>query len=247
MNLRDVLNGLIGLFFPADCKICGRPLDPLNRSLICESCWSKVKWLNPPYCSSCSKPFLPSKAFQKFPSFLCLECQKERPHFKKVFVPTLYEGVMKEAIHLLKYNKKINVIQGIKRIIKVYLDHNPSLFLHLDLVVPVPLHRRKFKERGFNQAELLAKIIAKHFNLKLVKGNLKRIKSTQTQAKLSKKERAENIKKAFLVKDPDKFQGKSILLVDDVYTTGTTVKEIAKVLKRAKAKDVYVFTLARAY
>jgi len=154
---------------------------------------------------------------------------------------------MKEAIHLLKYNKKINVIQGIKRIIKVYLDHNPSLFLHLDLVVPVPLHRRKFKERGFNQTEFLAKIIAKHFNLKLVKDNLKRIKSTQTQAKLSKKERAENIKKAFLVKDPDKFQGKSILLVDDVYTTGTTVKEIAKILKRAKAKDVYVFTLARAY
>ncbi|MEA3485117.1 MAG: ComF family protein [Candidatus Aerophobetes bacterium] len=246
MKFKDLLKGLISLVFPADCKICGAPLEPLNGSLICESCWSKVKWINPPYCPSCSKPFPPSEVFQSFPFSLCLECQKEHPYFKRVFVPTLYKGVMKKAIHLFKYERKMNLIQGMKKIVKIYLDNNRGIFPYLDLVVSVPLHRKKLKERGFNQAELLAKVIAKHFNLKLVKNNLKRVKSTQSQAKLSKRERIENIKKAFLIKNTERFRGKSVLLVDDVYTTGTTVNEIAKILKRAKAKNIYVFTLARA-
>jgi len=247
VNFKDLLKGSVSLLFPADCKICGALLEPLNHSLICERCWSKVEWVNPPYCLSCSKPFLPSETFQSFPFSFCLECQKEPPYFKRVFVPTLYDGVMKKAIHLFKYDRKINIIQGMKRIIKVYLDRNRSTFPHLDLVVPVPLHRKKLKERGFNQAELLAKVIARHLNLKLVKNSLGRIKPTRVQAKLSKRERIENMRKAFLVKNAEEFRGRSVLLVDDVYTTGTTVNEIAKILKRTKAKEVYVFTLARAY
>jgi ComF family protein len=153
---------------------------------------------------------------------------------------------MKKAIHLLKYNKKTGIMRSLKKIIKSYFDHLDSSLPCLDLVVPIPLHRKKLRERGFNQAELIAKVVAKHLQVRLTKDNLKRTKATITQTSLDREERRRNLRKAFTVKNRDEFQAKNVLLVDDVYTTGTTIKEAAKVLKEARVKDVYVFALARA-
>jgi len=140
----------------------------------------------------------------------------------------------------------MSVIKGIKKIMEIYFSRNHLPFSHLHMIVPIPLYRRKLKERGFNQAELLARIISKYFNIKLNKNNLKRIKSTQSQTKLSANERIKNVKGVFKVKNGKEFWEKNILLVDDIYTTGATVEEAAKILKRAKAKEIYVFVLARA-
>ncbi len=244
MEIKSLGRGLISLLFPSDCKVCHHPLEPLNCSFICEDCWNKVKWLEVPYCSRCSKPFPPSLASQGISQFLCSECRKEKSYFEKIFVPTLYEGAMKEAIHLLKYRKKTGMVAPLEKIMRRYFDH--INFPHLDLVIPIPLHRKKFRERGFNQAELIANIVARYFKLELVKNNLQRVRATKTQTTLSRKERIKNIKGAFKVKNKDEFQKKSLLLVDDVYTTGTTLKEAARVLKRARAREVYLFTLARA-
>jgi len=244
VEVKSLAKGLISLLFPADCKICHHPLEPLSRSFICEDCWSKVKWLEAPHCSRCSKPFPSSSTLQGVSCLLCSECRKEKSYFEKIFVPTLYEGVMKEAIHLLKYKKKTGISASLERIMKRYFDHID--LPHLDLVVPVPLHRKRFRERGFNQAELIADIVARYFRLKLVKNNLQRVRATKTQTTLARKERIKNIKGAFQVKNKGEFQKKSLLLVDDVYTTGTTLKEAARVLKRAEAGEVYLFALARA-
>jgi len=246
LDFKGLASGVFNLFLPADCKICGQVLEPLNFSYICENCWDRVKWLRMPHCSRCGKPFPASLASREVPSLLCAECRQNLSPFKKIFAPTLYEGVMKEAIHLLKYRRKKGIMKRLEKILKVYFFQTDLPFSKFDLVVPIPLHRKKLKERGFNQAELLARVIATHFGLKLVKNNLKRVKATKSQTSLSKKQRIENIKGAFQFRNKDKFRAKKILLVDDVYTTGTTVREAARVLKKAKVREAYVFTLARA-
>ncbi len=246
MDFRNLASGLVSLFLPADCKICGQALEPLNFSYICENCWGQVKWLKMPQCSRCGRPFPTSLACREVSSLLCAECRQDSSPLKKIFVPALYEGVMKEAIHLFKYGRKKGVMKRLEETLITYFFHTALPFSKFDLVVPIPLHRKKLKERGFNQAELLARVIARHFDLKLIRNNLKRVKATKSQTSLSKKERIENLKGAFQFRNRDKFRGKTILLVDDVYTTGTTVREAAKVLKKAKAREVYIFTLARA-
>jgi len=246
LDFKGLASGVVSLFLPADCKICGQALEPLNFSYICENCWDRVKLLKMPHCSRCAKPFPASLASREISSLLCAECSQDSSPFKKIFAPTLYEGVMKEAIHLLKYRRKKGIMKRLEKILKVYFFQTDLPFSKFDLVVPVPLHRKKLKERGFNQAELLAKVIATHFGLKLVKNNLQKVKATKSQTSLSKKKRIENIKGAFQFRNKDKFRAKKILLVDDVYTTGTTVREAARVLKKARVREVYIFTLARA-
>lgn len=199
-----------------------------------------------PYCSRCGKPFPASLAFREASSLLCAECRQDSSPFKKIFAATLYEGVMREAIHLLKYRRKKGIMKRLEKILGVYFARTDLPFSEFDLVVPIPLYRKKLKERGFNQAELLAKAIANYFDLKLVKNGLQRVKATISQTSLSKPQRLENLKGAFQLRNKVEFQAKKILLVDDVYTTGTTVREAAKVLQKAKAREVYVFTLARA-
>ncbi|GAJ07559.1 unnamed protein product [marine sediment metagenome] len=115
---------------------------------------------------------------------------------------------MKDAIHLLKYRRKKGIMKQLEKILKVYFFQTDFPFSKFDLVVPIPLHRKKLRERGFNQAELLARVIATHFGLKLVKNNLQRVKATKSQTSLSKKKRIENIKGAFQFRNKGKFQAK---------------------------------------
>ncbi len=244
MQKRMLGEGLISLLLAADCGVCQHPIEPSNSTFVCLDCWSKIKWLKAPYCSKCSRPF-PS-AFKSIPTFLCQECRRRNVYFERTFIPTLYEGVMKKVIHLLKYNKKTGIMRSLGKIIRSYFNCLDSSFPRLDLLVPIPLHRKKLRERGFNQAELIAKVVAKHLQVRLTKGNLKRTKATITQTSLDRKERRRNLRGAFTVKNRGEFQGKDVLLVDDVYTTGITIKEAAKALKEAGVKRVYVFALARA-
>lgn len=244
--VKKVAEGVISLFFPAECKICRRSLEPLNRSFICTSCWSKVKWLMPPYCSRCSKPFPPSDVLGESSCLLCEECRTEPALYKKLLVPTLYEGVMKEAIHLLKYGRKEGIFLEIKKILRKYLEQNFLSFSELDEIIPIPLHRKKLKQRGFNQAYLLAHFISGFSKLKLVDRSLLRIRETRPQIKLNKRERAANLKDAFQVKNGTSFRGKAVLLVDDVYTTGATLREAARLLGTFETREIYVLTLARA-
>ncbi len=244
MQVKILREGLISLLLPADCRVCQHPLEPSNITFVCIDCWSKIKWLKAPYCSRCSRPL--SSALKSIPIFLCPECRRQNVYFNRAFIPTLYQGVMKKVIHLLKYNKKTGIMRSLKKIIESYFDHLNSPLPELDLVVAIPLHRKKLRERGFNQAELIAKVVAKHLQVRLTKGNLKRIKATITQTFLDREGRRRNLRKAFVVKNKDEFQAKNVLLVDDVYTTGTTIKEAAKVLKEARAKNICVFALARA-
>jgi len=152
----------------------------------------------------------------------------------------LYEGTLLEAIHLLKYRGRTSLVRPLASILAGTIDCTGY-----DIITPVPLHRRRLQERGFNQSLLLARCLAKESHLSLDYVNLRRIRATAPQTGLRGRERTSNVKRAFSVKNSVPFAGKRVLLVDDVYTTGATVTECSQALKAAGAREVGVLTLAR--
>lgn len=186
-------------------------------------------------------------------NYLCKECIKNKNHLGKIRACGMYKGILRESIHLLKYNKKT----GLSRPLGILLFSAFEKYFsrdHIDLILPVPLHRAKLKKRGFNQSFLIVKDFKKLWEIlyktpphwKIDYNILARQKNTKSQTGFDKKKRKENIKGAFKVTQPDKIKDKHILLVDDVYTTGATAGESASVLLDAKALSVDVLVVARA-
>lgn len=171
---------------------------------------------------------------------LCGRCAKEEQPFATARSAGIYDGFLLEAIHRFKYNGKTSLAGPLINILTEAFPNNVC-----GLIVPVPLHKARLKERGFNQSLLLAKGLAKAYNLPIDYLNLKRIRATDHQINLKGKERLINVKNAFEVKDKTAFQDKKIVLIDDVYTTGATVTECSNTLKKAGAKSIDVLTLAR--
>lgn len=236
---KPTFKALINLIYPLRCQVCKVELDPENERYLCEACLEKIRRNPPPYCEKCGRSLPGGKG-----NSICGECLKTDYHFNRAGAPCLYEGVIKDCIHLLKYGKKLCLIGPLSQLmvdfVKTYLDPGS-----IDLVVPIPLHSVKLREREFNQAELLARRIKTSLGIPLISNNLRRVKLRPPQTTLSRKERLANLEGAFKVKKPGQFRGTSILLIDDVFTTGATANESSKVLLEAGAKKVRVLTLAR--
>jgi len=198
----------------------------------------------------------------------CLGCKKEGDWFcplcrKKIeyCVPSLerfprsplegvvaigyFRGLLREAIHLFKYEKTRELAKELGDLFVSELQKPENCFLLKWIFVPVPLHRAKQRERGFNQAELLLYQVYQKLAIKTLRNNLIKIKNTPSQMQLKKKERLNNLKGAFAVLEKRQWEGKNIVLIDDVMTTGATLTECAKVLKKAGAKRVFGLVLAR--
>ncbi len=153
---------------------------------------------------------------------------------------------MRKLIHLFKYGNKLALRHPFSKIIRTFTDTYAKDMRQYDIVTAVPLHPARLRERGYNQSHILAETIAKTFHLPFCAGNLIRTKHTQFQARLSQKDRWTNIQGAFKIKNFEKFQEKSVLVVDDLLTTGATLSEIARVIKQAGARRVDVLTVAIA-
>jgi len=175
----------------------------------------------------------------------CWECLTEKRYFRKARAFGVHTGSLMEAIHKFKYGKKASLARPLAAFLKETFHHFWGGD-NVDLLLPVPLHIKRLRERGFNQAHLLITKWAKKEGVAFDGLLLFRKRWTEPQTHLNRKEREKNIRKAFCVKDPERVRGKKILLVDDVYTTGSTVNECAKVLMKAGAEWVDVLTLARA-
>ncbi|MEW6097008.1 MAG: ComF family protein [bacterium] len=236
-------NDLINFIFPAKCRTCNESLSTLEEKYICKECFSKIDFIRPPYCDKCGKVLVES--FSEIEKPLCKECQTIKRYFYKARVVGVYEGILRESIHIFKFEKKIGLHKPLGELLVNYLkEQQGDLIRQIDFIIPVPLHRKRLKSRGFNQAQLLCCYIERHFNVPL-NLDLKRIRFTPPQMNLKREERLQNIKGAFEIKNHNSIMGKSILLVDDIFTTGATVDECSKVLINAGAKQVFVLTLAR--
>ena len=178
---------------------------------ICNNCWEQIAFINKPYCEICGKPLMPNTASDHGGTHKCRWCQRQHPKFSKARSIALYEPTLRQAIHLFKYEKKIIMAKHFAELMK---DTVPTLFELSDYnyLIPVPLHKSRYAERGFNQAELLARELNNLFDIPIHIDNLARNKKTEPQFSLETREdKLENVKDAFEVREPEKIEWKSRL------------------------------------
>ena len=239
--LHDLVTGIVDLFYPKICLSCKVKLDRAHvDNLVCKKCWADIKRNLPPFCHSCGRRLEKNN----FPKNICLVCLKRNHSFDRAFSPCIYEGVVKELIHSFKYKGKDYLGAPLSRLMIEFIKEYNLPIKYIDSIIPVPLHKSKLREREFNQAEILSKHIADEFGKPVLKNILMRHRFTKTQTELEIVERLSNIKGSFSVIKSEEVNGRNLLLVDDVLTTGATASEAAYTLKNAGANIVFVLTLA---
>lgn len=233
---------ILEFVFPQNCISCDGKIQEAEHFL-CVGCRADIGFIQQPYCFQCGVPADISYAYPH-EEFVCGVCRKTPFHFDQARSLGFYDTVLRTTIHHFKYRRQMGVLPEMDRLLEKYFEENPD-FCRGFTVSPVPLHFSKMKERGFDQAFLIARQVASVLKLPLEGGLLRRVKATRPQATMARTERARNIKGAFEINRPELVLGKNILLVDDVFTTGATVNEAAKLLKKQGAGKVHVFTLGR--
>lgn len=239
--MKEILTGIIDLIFPPRCAACDDLLEQHDALPFCPSCLAGIRFIRSPLCPRCGTPFEAAEG----EDHLCGDClTTERPYTVARSVAR-YQGALLTAIHRFKYRGKIGIGTVLGRIMADFAAEIWDMKA-FERIVPVPLHRKRLRERGFNQSVILARTLSKRFGMPLDFTSLKRQSPTPPQVGLGREARAVNVQGAFTVSHPERIAGRKILLVDDVYTTGSTLEECARVLSRAGAKTVGVLTLARA-
>ncbi len=257
---------LFPVLFPSDCRICGEPLLNISRLPVCPDCLASLHPVRGKMCTTCGERVLSSYA-ESDPEGLrrCPVCRRVDRPFERAVAYGSYETGLREPIHLLKFNGVRPAAKVLGRMLAEALtalepdfeqagsDQRKSAREMFEqqpiLVIPVPLYKTKRRQRGFNQAELIARAALKLHpageRLQLAADILQRTRDTHSQIGLTSHQRRENLRGAFAVTRATEVIGRDLLLVDDVYTTGTTATECARVLRRAGARQVWVATVAR--
>lgn len=229
------------LFFPSFCKLCSALLEVPEENVVCHACLERMRTRLPSHCVCCGKFFSGVEE-----SHFCSHCLKVRPPFSIHRSCGRYEGVLKDVILLFKYGRYSLLGKELARFAQAVMKDELELWWKVEALVPVPLHPKRRRERGFNQAQVIARELGRLTGIKLVDDFLVKVKHVLPQTSLEAGERARNVKGAFAVKKGRQAEWETMLLVDDVYTTGATVRECSHVLKRAGVSEVRVLTLARA-
>ena len=237
--IREGLDGLLRLIYPPSCVLCGRRLPPGRRLGLCDSCWLSVELVRAPVCEICGRPLNDDERL----GGLCFDCRLN-PAPMIIRSAAHYREPLVSLIYLCKYEFWPSAARQpaellVERAHALFGDWRP------DVVVPVPLHPRRLRWRGFNQSELLARPLAELWDVPLLKGLL-RTRDTIPQVRLPDEARRENLRDAFAVGDTaSAIEGKRVLLVDDVTTTGATLIEGARALLAAGASETAAYVVAR--
>lgn len=237
--LANAAEPLATLVYPSACLVCAAPAD--SGATLCDDCAARAPKLRAPFCERCSEAF--TGAMQQ--EFTCANCANRELHFEAAVSAYRSRGIVRKIVHEFKYNRQRHLRHLIGDWLVAALDDLRLRGRHFDLLVPVPLHPTRQRERGFNQAQLLAETLSAHVGIRL-REPLRRIGYTTTQTAYDRAERIENLRGAFQVRGGESVRGLRVLLIDDVLTTGSTLSECARVLKRAGAISVYAATAARA-
>lgn len=235
---------LLDLIFPKICSFCN---SPSREDIICGVCLSNIRMIGGrKICARCGLPFGLDYSIEdiRYEKHLCGKCLTGGYYFKRARSVAFYEGRLREILHGFKYHGKLFLGGVLSRILA---DHYPSDLDEIDLVVAVPLHISKLRSREFNQCVVMAKDLAKRIRVPFDSMALKRVIDTKPQYELgNESERRRNVRGAFVVKDVSRVSGKSILLLDDVFTTGSTMNECARALLKSGVIKVQALTLMRA-
>lgn len=236
-----LLKALLDILFPPLCHCCRSFIPGRAEIHLCPGCVAKIRVIGSPLCPVCGMPHARKDGIDH----LCGACMTATRPFERARSALGFDGPVQELIHRFKYGKKAHLSRPLGLLASRFLEPLKT-DAAADLVVPVPLHDRRLRARGFNQAHLIGVVVAKQWGIPLSADNLRRIRWTEPQTCLAATDRERNVRGAFGVVRPERFEGKRLLLVDDVFTTGSTVTECARALKAARAREVSVLTVARA-
>ncbi len=242
---RGVVLGFKNLLLPAFCRKCGIRILTEENLYFCEDCWGTIELVQEPKCPRCGRPHSRRVGFEPIESFECSECFGQKLWVENTCAAGLHTGVLRDAVHLLKYRRKHLIAPPLGRLISEHVLPEIDLASY-DAIAPIPLHRNRLKERGYNQSELIAEFLcrrAPRANLQLM---LRRVSDTPSFSMLGAQERRNQIRKAFQLVPGAEVKKKRLLLIDDVVTTGATTNECARVLRRAGAQRVDVIAVAVA-
>jgi len=235
----EPLEAAVSLLYPSVCTICGGSVRA--GDYLCNRCDAKTARIVAPFCRQCSEPFEGSITNE----FTCANCAHRTIYFDAAVSAYRGRGIVREIIHEFKYGRQIYLRHLVARWLHAALDDERLRGSQFDIIVPVPLHATRLRERGFNQAALLAALLSAQTSISS-KPVLQRVRYTTTQTALDRSERIENLHNAFRLRKNADVRGFRVLLIDDVLTTGSTLSECARVLKRAGALSVHAATAARA-
>ena len=235
----DPLSAIFSLLYPPLCTICMEPV--AAGEYLCDECDGKVGRIVPPFCSRCSEPFPGAITGE----FRCANCEHRKLHFEAAVSAYRSRGIVRRIVLDFKYGKQMHLRHLLGRWLAAAMRDSRLRGRHFDLIVPVPLHPARQRERGFNQAELLAELLSARVPVPM-RPALERTRYTTTQTAFDRSERMENLRGAFRLRKRADVRGLRVLLIDDVLTTGSTLSECARVLKEAGASSVYAATAARA-
>lgn len=235
------LETIIKLIFPPKCILCEKIVEQDNT--LCEKCWEKIKFIKEPFCDKCSSP-LEYKVSDKV---ICTNCIKNKPLYIKLRSAVVYNSFSSKIIFRFKFYDKIYLK---KFMAKTMVQSASDIIDKIDVIISVPLHKKRLIFRKYNQSLLLANEIGKITNKKVIYNFLLKNKHTIPQAKLNQKDRIKNLKGKFLInpiylQEIEKYKNLNFVLIDDVITTGSTITECIKTLNNAGIKNVYVITFAK--
>lgn len=233
-NIYDII---LNFLFPATCPLCENPVSADGE--LCPSCWAKFQWISNPKCCKCGYPFPANLDLGNRP--LCPTCASGNCELDFIRSACVYDDASKATILPFKHSGHISYNKFMS---KAMISALQDMETKPDVVLPVPLSNRRLFHRGYNQAALLSKQIAKYYDVKIDHDSVYRIHRSDMGHK-NAKQRAENISGVFKVIRPDNIKDKNILVVDDVMTTGATFAELNKVLKKSGAKSVSGITFSR--
>lgn len=236
--LRSEFRGLLDLLFPPACPLCGSESGGRSPYFFCPDCLAGVHPPTSPCCPRCALPY----ATEEGSDHLCESCLREAPPFSRVVALGIYEETLRTAVQRFKYEGAIVLDRPLGGLLAAVLERDGAF--RPDLLIPVPLHRSRLRERTYNQALLLAGVLGRRWRLTVPARLLVRIRPTLQQQGLKAEVRRQNLKGAFAL--TRKLNGERVLLIDDVVTTGATVRECSRVLVEGGAGEVVVAVLGRA-
>lgn len=238
----SVFSHVLDVIIPPACLLCGA----YDREPVCSGCWTRAKPIVGPYCKKCGLPIGLQDREEIQSPYLCYECRQRVWHFDRAREAFVFEGPVRKSVHMMKYNGRFGLAAWLgQKMMMVLQDRIKNIDREKTVMVPVPLSSDRLREREFNHAFYLAKPISRITGIPLCPSILIRKRGSKPQVGLRPKERWANVRGTFHINRPERVKGKHVILVDDVLTTGATVNECARTLKKAGVIHVEVWALAR--
>jgi competence protein ComFC len=235
---RRATDAALSLIYPPHCVACG--VQTSSGIILCGNCEDGIRPIEAPFCQRCSMPFQGEITGE----FTCSNCQDREFHFTASVSRYRARGVVRDLIHRFKYSSEYHLRHQLAEWAAAGLSDERLQNPGFDALVPIPLHSARKREREFNQAEVIAELLSERCK-KPVLNVLQRIRYTESQTRHDRTERMENLRGAFRMRQPDAVLNRHLVLVDDVFTTGSTVEECARVLTKAGAASVRALVVAR--